>query len=94
MGFKGTLGKYEIVEHTYEEISIGCNDKTIASLSVDEDSETYEEDIEVMYANARLLREASNMISLLTSMEAEEMIPEYFKNDYEKIKRRILQEDL
>lgn len=68
--FKGTKGKWEVVEHNWSDTSLMCGDKTIAFHSIEDEAteETQGEMETEVSANFRLMSFAPEMLETLKWM--------------------------
>lgn len=62
--FKGTKGKWEVIEHSWSDTSIVCGDKTICTKSIyDECTEESQEQVELeTMANFNLLASSKDLL--------------------------------
>ncbi len=69
MEFKGTNGKYEVIEHNWSETSLMCNGKTICKFELDdiEDDDLTDSDLseEENSYNIKLISKAPEMLEML-----------------------------
>lgn len=67
MEFKGTKGKFEVVEHSWSDTSLYCGDYCIATKSIyDEATEENQEQLELEVSlNFKLLSKAPEMLEML-----------------------------
>lgn len=70
MEFKGTKGKWELIEHNWSDSSIMCGDGVICTSSIyDDATEENQEQLESeMSANMTLIASAPEMLNLLKAM--------------------------
>lgn len=92
MEFKGTKGKFEVIEHNWSDTSLVCGEKTIATISIyDEATEETQEDLEnEVSANFMLLSKAPEMLEMLQKIYKIENAAFGLKSfNVEDLKRKI-----